>query len=270
MIAQAATELNLIYGQAGGRAETEIMHVPHDIDHAQFEALNLSSDLRLAASHFLPKSCEEEIIPALHHLGPIVRVGPRQQALLDAMATAGVNISVLSGFRSVHFQALLYASRYLDGSLFDADSRAYVALPGHSEHHQPDQAIDVEDPVAFALAALQFRNQVSVDQPYLYHLTTAKEPWHFSTNFSDNFGDKSAADSFIDQAIAGLSSYFLANGNVAYNNELIFVSGRSTWLCCAIRSSGRVFPFPILFQTWTNWVTGVPRVVKRLRMAART
>ncbi|MBN4097044.1 D-alanyl-D-alanine carboxypeptidase family protein [Methylobacterium sp. OT2] len=225
---KAEAEVKIFYGQAGGRAEAEILHVPHDIDKDKFNALNLSDELRAAAIYFLPSKPKDELITSLHNLGTTVRVGPKQHALLSEMWAGGTNISVIAGFRSVYYQALLYASRYLDGSLFDSEGRAYVALPGESEHHQPDRAIDVEDPIAFSLAALRLTHRVFVDQPYLYDPKVAHEPWHFTTIFVDVEKSATRPEQFIKRSVDDLYLYFSEKDCFGEPSEFIFVSGRST------------------------------------------
>ena len=230
-LAEATARFGLIYGQMGGRAEAELLNVPHDIDVLQFRSLKLSDELRQAARLFLPTNASNLDSPIeVYPHSPTVRLGSRQKRLLELLEEIGFSTEVLSGYRSTFFQTLLYASRFLDGTLFDLNGRVSVAVPGQSDHEQIDKALDVANPILFSLAALQFRHFVQIKQPYLFSQSVASEPWHFSTEFLEGCSANDHTlvnDSFVQSVLANLASFFSTAADTNPHHEYIFVSGRS-------------------------------------------
>lgn len=145
--------------------------------------------------------------PAFEEAGVLVEVGPnligrmqrltpeaaeRWQAMVDAAAADGVELLIVSGFRSVEYQATLIRNKLNAGQSI-GEILAVNAAPGHSEHHT-GRAVDIATPGSRPLTeefeataafgwlrerAIEFGFSMTYprDNPWgiLY------EPWHWSS-----------------------------------------------------------------------------------------
>ena len=112
-------------------------------------------------------------------------------AMVEAAANIGIQLMIVSGFRSVEYQAGLIRSKIAAGQVID-DILTVNAAPGHSEHHT-GRAIDIATPGSRPLTeefestnaynwlesrAVEFGFSMSFprDNPW----GIAYEPWHWS------------------------------------------------------------------------------------------
>jgi hypothetical protein len=112
-----------------------------------------------------------------------VLVGPKQLYLLQQLEQKGFAPGVIAGYRSPAFQALVFAARYLSGTLLDSFGRYTAAPPGWSDHHVLDGALDLDNSLIFIRGLLETDQPLplSLFQPYLYDPVVAYEPWHWRT-----------------------------------------------------------------------------------------
>ncbi len=179
-----------VYG-SHKHTEQSLISIPHDL-----------SSLQGLASHGLPKeflecarTClelyppEEAVVEVMtatpQH--PTVRLGPQQAALLNCLERYGFSATVLSAYRSPAFQALLFAAKYLDGTLFDEKGRYFCLPPRFSDHCVVDSALDVEDGERFTLflSTVVQKLPCSLFRPFLASDRIAFEPWHWRTLFQE-------------------------------------------------------------------------------------
>jgi len=144
--------------------------------------------------------------PAFEEPGNLVDVGPnlvgRMQCLMpeaarqwramaDAAAVDGIQLLIVSGFRSVEYQAALIRKKINAGQRID-DILRVNAAPGHSEHHT-GQAVDIATPGSRPLtedfeSTDAFRWLEMNALGYGFSMTyprdnpwgIAYEPWHWS------------------------------------------------------------------------------------------
>ncbi len=144
--------------------------------------------------------------PAFEETGDLVDVGPnlvgrmqrlmpeaaRQwQAMAEAAAVDGIQLLMVSGFRSVEYQAALIRKKINAGQRID-DILRVNAAPGHSEHHT-GQAVDIATPGSRPLtedfeSTGAFRWLEKNALGYGFSITyprdnpwgIAYEPWHWS------------------------------------------------------------------------------------------
>ena len=145
-------------------------------------------------------------LPIFREAGELVEVGPnlvgRMQrltpdaarqwhAMVEAAAHIGIQLLIVSGFRSVEYQAGLIRSKIAAGQVID-DILKVNAAPGYSEHHT-GRAMDIATPGSRPLTeefestdaynwlesrAVEFGFSMSFprDNP----CGIAYEPWHWS------------------------------------------------------------------------------------------
>ena len=113
------------------------------------------------------------------------------QAMAGAADKVGIQLLIVSGFRSVEYQAALIRSKIEAGQII-ADILRINAAPGHSEHHT-GQAVDIATPGSRPLTeefettdafrwlesrAVEF--DFSMTYPRENPWGIAFEPWHWS------------------------------------------------------------------------------------------
>jgi len=113
------------------------------------------------------------------------------QAMVDAADSIGIQLLIVSGFRSVEYQAALIRKKIDAGQIID-DILQVNAAPGHSEHHT-GRAVDIATPGSRPLteefestdacrwlesraAEFGFSMTYPRDNPW----GIAFEPWHWS------------------------------------------------------------------------------------------
>ena len=135
----------------------------------------------------------EEVGPNL--VGRMQRLTPettRQwQAMVEAADNVGIQLLIVSGFRSVDYQAALIRNKIDAGQVID-DILRVNAAPGYSEHHT-GQAVDIATPGCRPLTeefestdafhwlesrAVEFGFTMTYPRDNLWGITY--EPWHWS------------------------------------------------------------------------------------------
>jgi D-alanyl-D-alanine carboxypeptidase len=144
--------------------------------------------------------------PAFHETDRLVEVGPnlvgrmqrltpgtatQWQAMVEAADTVGIRLLIVSGFRSVEYQAALIRNKLQSGKAI-TDILTVNAAPGHSEHHT-GRAVDIatpgsrplteafEETDAFAwlnARAIEFGFSMTYERDNPWGI--AYEPWHWS------------------------------------------------------------------------------------------
>jgi D-alanyl-D-alanine carboxypeptidase len=147
-------------------------------------------------------------LPQFDEALDIVEVGPnligRQQSLMPetarqwqemvvAAASDGIALMIVSGFRSIEYQAALIRKKINAGQTI-GEILAVNAAPGYSEHHS-GRAVDIATPGSRPLteefeSSDAFRWLVANAKKYGFSLSYPRnnsfgfiyEPWHWSTN----------------------------------------------------------------------------------------
>ncbi|MGI9265407.1 MAG: M15 family metallopeptidase [Gammaproteobacteria bacterium] len=131
----------------------------------------------------------ENLVGRMQHLTP--KAAAQWQKMVQAAATDGIRLMIVSGFRSFEYQAGLIRRKLENGQAIDEILQVNAA-PGHSEHHT-GTAIDIatpgsrplteefEESDAFAwltanAAKFGFQMTYPVDNPW----GIAYEPWHWA------------------------------------------------------------------------------------------
>ena len=161
-----------------------------------------------------------------------VFIGPLQLKLLDALATHHYRPEVLSGYRSVPYQALLFAVDYLNGTVFDSFRRYRVAPPGFSDHQRVDGALDVADSNLFLLHLLLLEGlPFSQLRPYLSDPLVSYEPWHWRCVAAGSDGDvdetRKGFSAPSPSLIRELIGYCMNASSEVRWREHVFISGVS-------------------------------------------
>jgi D-alanyl-D-alanine carboxypeptidase len=145
-------------------------------------------------------------LPIFREAGELVEVGPnlvgRMQrltpgaarqwhAMVETAAHIGIQLLIVSGFRSVEYQAGLIRSKIAAGQVID-DILKVNAAPGYSEHHT-GRAIDIATPGSRPLTeefestdAYNWLESRAVEFGFLMSFPRdnpcgiAYEPWHWS------------------------------------------------------------------------------------------
>jgi len=161
----------------------------------------LHTELGIPASYGLDTG-----LPVYEEPGELVEIGPnlvgRMQRLTAAAAqqwraraTAaaedGIELLIVSGFRSIEYQAALIRNKIESGQVID-DILTVNTAPGYSEHHT-GQAVDIATPGSRPLteefeasAAFQWLQQraqefgFSMSYPRDNPWGISYEPWHWS------------------------------------------------------------------------------------------
>jgi len=169
--------------------EAELSDVPHALETDQLDAQAVNHHPVYRCARVLLDICRNQHFELGGGVGEAARygpafVGPKQLELLEELDRQGVQIQLLAGYRSLAYQALLFAARYLSGTLLDASGRYTAAPPGYSDHHIIDGALDVGDAAQFMCGLLRLDSpeiQLSLVQPYLSDPVVSYEPWHWRT-----------------------------------------------------------------------------------------
>ncbi|RDL16225.1 D-alanyl-D-alanine carboxypeptidase family protein [Pseudomonas jessenii] len=172
--------LGVRYGCLAPSALNDVMMaVPHVANDEEIIEL-LPLELMDSFASFFKASKKLEVVADVNKQLDVY-IGPKSSRLLECLAEHGFRASLCSAYRSSAYQALIYFSRYLEGSLFDLQGRLTVCPPGFSDHERLDGAIDVENyhELYSALAKAQDLLTVSLYQPYLVSRHFACEPWHW-------------------------------------------------------------------------------------------
>ncbi|WP_426409239.1 hypothetical protein [Bradyrhizobium ganzhouense] len=189
LVLAAMARMGFVYG-SGKHAEQSLISIPHDV--SSFEGLEyrgLPAELlgcACACLELYPVEGAAEIqVDAAAAEHPNARLGPQQADLLKCLESYGYSTAVLSAYRSPTFQALLFAARYLDGTLFDEKGRYLCLPPKFSDHCIVDAALDVEDGerLTLFLSTLAQKLPCSLFRPFLASDRIGFEPWHWRTLF---------------------------------------------------------------------------------------
>lgn len=182
-VQDALRPLGFVFGQEV-LDDTLVRFVPHDTSLQELVTASLPTALIDCTAAVLTRlGRPAPTLPGegtLVSLGDVVRVGRRQQQLLDMLTPD--EFSVLSAYRSEAYQALLFAVRFLNGTLYDRDARLTTKPPGFSRHNLVDGALDISGATQFALRVRELAETVdlpfSLSFPYLCDPRVAFEPWH--------------------------------------------------------------------------------------------
>lgn len=229
------------FGQEMGRSEEIVRTLPHTVKTADFSTLprQLDTTKRCAMELMgLLKMNENTIdLSQLVQLSGTTFIGQQQKQLLDLLEIVNYHPSIRAGYQSPAFLALLFAARYLNGSLLDATGRYTVAPPGYSDHHVLDGALDVDDSILFPLHVLKIRSQLkmSLAQPYLFHPILTHEPghWRCIIGESERYADipllpESLQSGHPEHDIDQLIQFFARqDGQLAQQRDHLFVTGLS-------------------------------------------
>jgi D-alanyl-D-alanine carboxypeptidase len=159
------------------------------------DELGIPADYGLAGG--LPQfgEAEELVDVGLNLVGRMQRLTPtaaeRWDAMSQAAAAAGIRLLLVSGFRSVDYQARLIRKKLNSGQRI-ADILTVNAAPGFSEHHT-GAAIDIATPGSRPLTE-EFEGTPAFDwltrnaKDYGFSMTYPRdnswgmiyEPWHWS------------------------------------------------------------------------------------------
>lgn len=172
------------YGSKKG-CEQIISCLPHDVGWEEAPSHGKSEEIKtlaVASANFFDRTNSEFGADELYQAGSAL-IGKRQRLFLDILLSEGFQLKLFSGYRSTAFQSLLFAARFLDGSLFDQMGR-YTCLPAaYSDHCAIDGALDIDNSEALSLFLSGLRTPLpfSIYRPFLCHPFITLEPWHWRT-----------------------------------------------------------------------------------------
>jgi hypothetical protein len=173
-----------LYGQKSPRQlDIFLKNLPHDIQDLWDIRSIIPSDLfdlatKLRKAQLVNSS--QINLKTLKSLGNVL-LGPKQYELISYLSDLGFDLEIDAGYRSATFQAMIYAARHLDGTLYDEWGRLTVALPYESDHQKVDFALDIRNSSEFY--AFCINNKINMPgsllRPYLASKKIAYEPWHW-------------------------------------------------------------------------------------------
>jgi hypothetical protein len=181
------SESGFHFGEVFDDYETLVSNTTPIILNEDLDRRSSESDVLYRCASRLIEICETRrphVNPALlSRLAEGAFVGPKQLLLLEKLSNKGFAPRIIAGYRSPAYQALLFAARYLMGTLVDRFGRYTVAPPGCSDHQLLDGALDVENSVLFMRALLSVIEALpmTLSQPYLSDPVVTHEPWHWRT-----------------------------------------------------------------------------------------